>query len=227
MKKLALTMVSLILFGGIIFISSCDKTDLNAPVITLVGDAEVTLDLGATWVDPGCTATDAEDGVITTGFTKTGTVNTDQCNTYTITYTVADKAGNVSNEVTRTVKVKSDLLTGSYHVHDVVTIGPGAGTYDYDVTVTQSGIDYNKLLINNFGGFGGTTIVSAYVLAANISIPVQTPVMPVGDEGSFTGTGGTYTVSTGLKAVATINYVLDYTATGVLDDHGAATYTKF
>ena len=226
MKKLALTMVSLILFGGIIFISSCDKTDLNAPVITLKGDAVVTLDLGATWVDPGCTATDVEDGAITTGFTVTGTVNTAQCNTYTITYTVADKAGNVSNEVTRTVKVKSDLLVGNYHVHDIVTIGPGAGSYDYDVSVDQSGVDYNKLVIHNFSGFI-TAVVSATVLAADISIPFQVPVMPAGDQGSITGNGGTYTVTAGLKAIATINYIVDYDSIGLLDDHCAATYTKF
>jgi len=224
MKKIALTLIALILFGGIIFISACDKSDLNKPVITLVGDEIITLDLGATWTDPGCTAIDTEDGTITTGFTITGTVNTAQVNTYTITYTVTDKAGNVSDEVTRTVKVKSDLLIGTYNVHDVVT-GVGAGTYDYTVTITQSSTDYNKLLINNFGGFGTAVTVNANVLAAVITIPSQHPAgMPSGGEGTFTGTTGAYTVTPSLKSVTSINYSVAYDAGGT--DNGSATYTK-
>lgn len=216
-------MIALSLFGGAFLFTSCDKSDLNKPIVTLIGDEEITINLGATFVDPGATAIDTEDGTITT-VDVTGTVNTSEVNTYTLTYTATDKAGNVSDEVTRTVKVKSDLLIGTYNVHDVVT-GVGAGTYDYTVTVTQSSTDYNKLLINNFGGFGTAVTVSANVLAANITIPSQHPAgMPSGGEGTFTGTTGAYSVTTTLKAVTSINYSVVYDAGGT--DNCAATYTK-
>ena len=53
----------------------------------------------------GATATDNEDGSLTSKIKMTGTVNTKKAGTYTITYSVSDKAGN-RTEVTRTVVVE-------------------------------------------------------------------------------------------------------------------------
>jgi len=79
--------------------------DVTAPVITLLGDTEMELDNGSSYEEPGFTAVDDCDGDITQQVTVEGAVNTDEAGTYTLTYTVADAAGN-SITVVRTVTVK-------------------------------------------------------------------------------------------------------------------------
>ena len=79
----------------------------TAPVVTLNGDASVTLEYGAAWTDPGATATDAEDGAITP--VADCPVNTSQAGTYTCTYTATD-SGALSDSVTRTVVVEEEVV---------------------------------------------------------------------------------------------------------------------
>ena len=77
--------------------------DTVAPVITILGDNPFEISQGETFADPGATATDDVDGVITV--TPTGTVDMSTEGNYTITYKATDKAGNETN-ATRTVTVK-------------------------------------------------------------------------------------------------------------------------
>ncbi|MFU8785934.1 MAG: ABC transporter substrate-binding protein [Candidatus Izemoplasmataceae bacterium] len=76
--------------------------DRTAPVIS--GASNVTIEVGATF-DPlaGVTATDTEDGSLTV--TVTGTVNTNQVGTYTLTYR-ATNSEDMSTTVTRVVTVR-------------------------------------------------------------------------------------------------------------------------
>lgn len=78
--------------------------DIVAPVITLKGEAEEYICLGATFSDAGYAAADDLDGDLTDRVTKSGEVNTQKEGTYTLTYSVADQAGNVGT-VQRTVTV--------------------------------------------------------------------------------------------------------------------------
>ncbi len=78
--------------------------DTECPVITLNGEAEVTVECGARYTDSGATADDACDGDLTAQIHKEGAVDTAVVGTYTITYTVQDLAGNAAEE-TRTVEV--------------------------------------------------------------------------------------------------------------------------
>jgi hypothetical protein len=78
--------------------------DTTAPVITLSGGNQ-TLTQGDTWIDPGFSATDDVDGDLTGSVTVSGSVNTAVPNTYTLTYSVADAAGNIGT-ATRTVTVE-------------------------------------------------------------------------------------------------------------------------
>ncbi len=78
--------------------------DVTAPVITLNGNATVTLSPGASFTDPGTTLT--EDNIDANGVVVGGdTVDTTTGGTYVITYNATDKAGNTATQVTRSVVV--------------------------------------------------------------------------------------------------------------------------
>jgi|GEM_PF-270892 len=73
-----------------------------APVVTLNGDAQVNLNLGDTFSDPGATANDLEDGALTV--TVSGSVDTSSVGNYTLTYSATDSK-NASHSVNRGVSV--------------------------------------------------------------------------------------------------------------------------
>ena len=78
-----------------------DPSDTQAPQITLVGEAALNLTLGQGYEEPGATAVDDVDGEL--DVVITGQVGT-ELGVYTLTYSAADLAGNISS-VTRTVQV--------------------------------------------------------------------------------------------------------------------------
>jgi hypothetical protein len=82
--------------------------DTTAPVITLIGNPTINLNVGDTYVEQGATATDNLDGDISANIVITGTVNTSIAGTYFVNYNVSDAAGNAANQVTRTVNVAAD-----------------------------------------------------------------------------------------------------------------------
>ena len=87
--------------------------DTTPPVITLVGNANVALNVGDTYTEEGATATDDVDGDISGNIVIGGdTVDTDNEGTYTVTYNVSDAAGNAATEVTRTVTVGAPFDSG-------------------------------------------------------------------------------------------------------------------
>lgn len=223
MKKQILSVALLLAAVGMIFLSSCKKDDTTAPTITLLGDAAMTVQLGDVFTDPGFTADDDEDGDITANVVVTNLPNTSQVNIYEVTYTVEDEAGNTAS-ATRTVTVPSNRLAGTYQVTDIVTGGSAPGTYNYTATVTQSGVEYNKLIINNFGGYGSPVNVNVTVSGANINIAAQTPAgLPTVSMGSISGNGA-YTVLGTIGKITTINYTNVLTAGG--SESGACTYVK-
>lgn len=81
------------------------KNDTKAPEITLIGEEKVTIGLDEKYTDQGASAKDNVDGDITKSIKTSGKVDTSKEGTYTITYTVSDKAGNKATK-TRTVIVK-------------------------------------------------------------------------------------------------------------------------
>ncbi|NLD78896.1 MAG: DUF5011 domain-containing protein, partial [Mollicutes bacterium] len=77
--------------------------DSTKPVITLNGDTEVTVEVNTTYNDAGVNVTDNYDtGLIAL---VNSTVDMSVLGTYTVKYNVTDSAGNIANEVTRTVHV--------------------------------------------------------------------------------------------------------------------------
>ncbi|MDB9960816.1 DUF5011 domain-containing protein [Oceanihabitans sp.] len=81
-------------------------SDGTAPVITLVGDANIALNLGDTYIEQGAIATDNVDGDISGSVLIGGdTVDTGAVGVYVVTYNVSDNAGNAAAQVTRTITV--------------------------------------------------------------------------------------------------------------------------
>ncbi len=86
--------------------------DRVAPVITRLSINPFNLTIGDSYTDPGATALDNADGDITANIVTVNPVNTAKEGTYTITYNVTDAAGNVAEQVTRTVIVTKTVVTG-------------------------------------------------------------------------------------------------------------------
>ena len=90
--------------------------DTTDPVITLIGDSNVSHGINTAWNDPGVTATDTLDGNLSAQVSISGTVDVNQTGTSILTYSVSDAAGNVATAVTRGVQVVQlhhALLTGT------------------------------------------------------------------------------------------------------------------
>ncbi len=78
----------------------------NSPVITILGSNPTTVIQGFSYNEAGATATDVEDGSLTSSIMTSGIVNVNVVGTYTITYSVTDSDSNTAT-ATRTVEVVS------------------------------------------------------------------------------------------------------------------------
>ena len=88
--------------------------DTEKPIITLLGDAEMQIEQGGTFTDPGATAVDVNGDSLTDSIVVTGTVNTATAGTYTLNYDVSNASGVAADTVTRTVTVVSKDVTLAY-----------------------------------------------------------------------------------------------------------------
>ncbi|HET8696114.1 MAG TPA: FG-GAP-like repeat-containing protein, partial [Gammaproteobacteria bacterium] len=79
--------------------------DTAPPVITLVGAADVALEVGGTYQDPGATVMDDEDGALQP--VVANNVDPNVIGDYAVTFTAMDSAGNASAPVTRSVHVNA------------------------------------------------------------------------------------------------------------------------
>src|SRR5690606_8241187 len=84
--------------------------DIEPPVIELVGEREIAIEIDQVYDDPGANATDDVDGPLTAKVDNP--VDTKVIGTYTVTYTAVDTAGNEAAPVTRTVRVEARAAQG-------------------------------------------------------------------------------------------------------------------
>jgi Bacterial surface protein, Ig-like domain/Bacterial Ig-like domain/GEVED domain len=137
--------------------------DATIPVITLSGSSTVDIELGNTYIDAGATALDNIDGVITGSIVTVNPVDINTVGSYTITYNVADAAGNNAAQVTRTVNVTPDVtapvinLSGSTPVNlELGTPYSDAGATasdNIDGDITASIVTVNPVDINTVGSY--------------------------------------------------------------------------
>lgn len=111
--------------------------DTTKPVLTLSGQATVTIEAGSTYTDAGATATDNYEGNITARIVVANTVNAAKPGSYTVTYNVSDSSGNAAAPVTRTVNV-SDTTKPVITLNGSGTVTAEAKTAYTDAGVTAS-----------------------------------------------------------------------------------------
>ena len=78
--------------------------DQTAPVITVNGSADSTIEVGSSWVDLGATAIDNKEGDISSAIVITDNVNANVLGDYTVVYSIQDNQGNAST-ATRNIHV--------------------------------------------------------------------------------------------------------------------------
>ena len=135
--------------------------DTIKPVITMI-ETNVTLTVGDDYIDAGATASDDVDGNITANITTISTVNTLTAGTYTVKYNVSDLAGNVADEVTRTVTVNEVPSVATekaiYTPNEIVTVnvqGTLSGDEDWaGVYLAGSSNDWANVIAWNWVGNG-------------------------------------------------------------------------
>jgi hypothetical protein len=142
--------------------------DTTAPVITLNGDAEITLQAGVTYTELGAVVTDNYDpnnvAVIGGDIVDTSTLGT-----YKVTYNFIDSSNNNAIEVIRTINVIDTTapvitLEGS----PTVTIEAGSNYEDLGVTISD-----NALVIGNanVSGTVDTSILGTYTITYDYTDP--------------------------------------------------------
>ncbi len=216
MKKQIFALTSIVMIAGVVTFSSCAKEDLTAPVITITGGNAINHTLNAAFTAPTATATDDEDGDLSTSISVTGTVNENLAGSYTLTYTVSDAAGNTATE-TVTVAVANSVayMSGSYtNAQDVCQT---SGTYTFNATIAVSATTNGSVAVSNFGGFGTSIAINMTVTGTTIAIPAQ----PVGTVGNILNGSGSVTSTT-----APVAFNLTWTWTdGTLTESCTSTYT--
>ncbi|MBL7893441.1 MAG: DUF5011 domain-containing protein [Bacteroidia bacterium] len=204
MKKQLIAVATIMFVGGTMLMTSCKKDDTTSPTITLKGLSTETVIFGTAFVDPGVTASDDKDGDITLNVSTTGAVDQNKAGSYTITYKVADAAGNEAVQ-TRTVIVKfinSSLAANTWSGKDSCSPGPSPSS-TYTITINASSSNTADITMVDFGAFASPLTVSATISGSTgqtFTIPSQTVSSVL-----FSGSG---TVSSNGK---TITY--SYTAT--------------
>ena len=208
------------------------------PVITLNGDAAVSIVAGESFTDPGATYSDNVDG--TGSATVSGNVNTAVAGSYTLTYSYTDTSGNAADAVTRTVTViPVDTQAPTITLNGEATLNVEAGS-----TFTDPGATFS----DNLDGTGNalvqgsvdTSALGSYTLTytytdnqGNAATPVTrtvnvvdttAPVITVTDATLTIEVGSTFTAPT---ATASDNLDSDASvaATGTVDANTVGSYT--
>ncbi|MBI3188895.1 MAG: DUF5011 domain-containing protein [Gammaproteobacteria bacterium] len=207
----------------------------NPPVITIIGSNPVNLNEGGTYVDAGATATDIENGNLTSSIIVT--VNPDPFNplvpnTYTFTYTVTDSNGNVDQD-TRTVNVLDitpPVITLAGET--IVNVALNATYADTGATVTDNA-STNLTAVTT--GTVNTAVPGTYYLTYNASdnagnaatpvlrtvivggVPPQKPVLTATQNSNTTSivltTGGAVSITTNMSSDRLLVSTLDWSAT--------------
>ena len=163
-----------------------DGSCLYKPLITINGQATVTVSVGTTYTDAGATATnkDGSSVIVTTDQTL---VDLTQTGTYVVTYTATNANGTTTATRTVNVVIGNDNWTDPSLTW--VTSSTCSGTQfplSASPAITAGG-GANQVVIDNMFNLVGGTATGA-VNGASITIPQQTINITIGDV-IFSGNG--------------------------------------
>ena len=143
---------------------SYDVVDATAPVITLNGDASVTIEVGSPYNDPGATATDNYDGDLTAPIVVVSNVDTSTVGNYTVTYNVTDTSGNAATEVTRTIIVETLSVDGIDHLLSIYP-NPATKYWNFEMHTVIRSLDIYDI--------NGKQVISTKPKTNNVKIEIE------------------------------------------------------
>lgn len=135
----------------------------NLPLITLAGDNPLNFEAGASYTDPGASASDAEDGSLVPVITA-NSVQSSAPGGYQVTWSVTDGYSGTAT-ATRTVRVvdtTAPRLTVPSDLEVTATSGAGA-VVNYPAAVASDQVGVTSLIYSKPSGSlfpGGTTLVT-------------------------------------------------------------------
>lgn len=146
---------------------SCGKKDDQLPVVLLNGEDIIIVPLNSSFTDPGATANDNVDGLLSVSIS--GNVNTQLEGDYEIIYNATDAVGN-TGEAVRLVRVFNDArtLSGTYSTISYTF----ADTSSFQSFLTTSTTINNRIWLQGFAQFD-FAVVYADLIGDSIKIPEQ------------------------------------------------------
>ena len=118
---------------------SSESSDNVAPVITILGANPASITVGDSYTDAGATANDNVDGNITSNINAVSSINMNVPGTYSVVYSVSDKAGNISS-ATRTVIVNAASSVPTTPVASTTSVTNTTGTSEVTSGTPDTGI---------------------------------------------------------------------------------------
>lgn len=205
------TKLPLLALGLLLVLSGCKKEDTTNPVVTLIGDATMTVSLGGTFTDPGATATDDTDGDLTASIEVSNPVDVNLARSYTVIYAAQDEAGNVGT-ANRTVNVVHDrsTYTGAFTTsHNCSQPYVSSSNPTFSEGAADNEVDISPFYFN-----GGTLTLTvngstATVKAGQSPNPVGAAVTGSGtmsDDGMTLTMEYTFTPNQGQPVTCTVTY---------------------
>ncbi|HEU4717880.1 MAG TPA: immunoglobulin-like domain-containing protein [Bacteroidia bacterium] len=190
MKKNLFVIASVAILGGVLTFSSCKKEDTTAPTLSITGGNDQTFSLNSSFTNPTATATDDQDGDVSTKISVTGTVDANTKGNYTLTYSVSDAAGNTaSQDVTIHIVNDAEFLAGTYAADDTCQV---SWVSPYTMSMSTSNTVNDAITVNNLSNFGTGINLNATVNISGSSITFSAP-QTIGSLGSLNSGSGTYT----------------------------------
>lgn len=134
------------------------------PIVTLQGSNSISLYVGETFVDPGATAADDNDGAVVVSVS--GTVNTSVIGIYTLTYNAVDSAGLAATAKTRTVTVIEDTVAPVINLIGASSLTINVGEQFVDPGATAIDARDGSVTVNTTGTVNAG-VAGAYTLSYN------------------------------------------------------------